>query len=478
MQQFDIAVIGAGSGLMIMEEAVKHGKTVAVIEKGAFGGTCLNRGCIPSKMLVYPADLIREAQRGSRVGVSYGEPEIDWEKITRRMRRQIDANINLAEEIKATEGVTVFEGSGSFVDRNTLQIQLNDGKTTSIQAEIIVIATGSRTRIPDIKGMKEAGFQASESFFAEGFPKKPYKSLMIIGGGSTALEFAHIFSTFGTKVTLAVRSETILRGTDEEIAPFVKKQLENVGVRVLYFAGAQEARAKNGQKVMTFKDKQTGETYDITAEEIFLAPGIVPNTDSLSLEKAGVQTDQNGYIITDEKLRTNVNNIYALGDINGKYPLRHKANYEAGVLNNVLFGDNTREASYDSVPQAVFTHPQVGSVGLSEKEAREQYGSKTQVFYGSYSDVIAGISMGYSRHHDDNGFVKIITDDKKRILGVHAVGPQAAMLVQPYAYLMNAGGREQAEERGTWLPIERAMTIHPTFSELAAWALIYPQPPK
>ena len=275
-----------------------------------------------------------------------------------------------------------------------------------------------------------------------------------------------------------MRSETILRGMDEEIAPFVKKQMENAGVRVLYFAGAQKLRAEDGQKVMTFKDNQTGETYDVAAEEVFLAPGIVPNTDSLSVEKAGILTDQNGYIITDEKLRTNVNRIYAIGDINGKFPLRHKANYEAGVLNNVLFGDNTREASYDSVPQAVFTHPQAASVGLSEKEARNQYGSKVQVFYGSYSDIIAGISMGYSKRYDDDGFAKIITDDKKRILGAHAAGPQAAMIVQPYAYLMNAGGQKQAEEPGSWLPIAQSMTIHPTFSELTAWALIYPQPPR
>ncbi len=478
MQHFDIAIIGAGSGLIIMEEAVKHGKTVAVIEKGAFGGTCLNRGCIPSKMLVYPADLIREAQSGERVGVSYGEPSIDWEKIERRMRRQIDVNLELAEDIKATKGVSVFEGEGSFVDANTIHIKLKDETQTQISAERVIIAAGSRTRIPHIKGMEETGYQTSESFFSDGFPKKPYKSLLIIGGGSTALEFAHIFSAFGTKVTLAVRSETMLRGMDEDIAPFVKQQLENVGVKVLYFAGAQEMRLEDGQKVMTFLDKKTKETYEVKAEEIFLAPGIVPNSDSLALDKAGIIADADGYIPTDGKLRTNIAHIFAIGDINGKFPLRHKANYEAETLNNILFSDDTRQARYDAVPQAVFTHPQVGSVGLSEKEAREKYGDKVRVFHGAYSDIIAGISMGYSKKRDDDGFAKIITDDEKRILGAHVVGPQAAMIVQPYAYLMAAGGHAQAGAPGTWLPIEQAMTIHPTFSELAAWALIYPHPPK
>lgn len=478
MQHFDIAVLGAGSGLMVMEGARDHHKTCAVIEKGAFGGTCLNRGCIPSKMLVYPADLIREAERGERVGVAYGKPEVDWGKVARRMRRQIDVNLELAKEVEETEGVTVFRGEGAFVDAHTLKIRLNDGGETRITAGKIIIATGSRTRIPLIPGLEETGYLTSESFFADRFPDKPYESLLIIGGGSTALEFAHIFSAFGTKVTLAVRSETMLRGLDGDIAPFVRKQLEAVGVRVLYFAGAQSLRAENGRKVMVFLDKQSGETYEVAAEEVFLAPGIIPNSVGLGLENAGVRVDEEGYVPTDGKLRTNVKDIYALGDINGRFPLRHKANYEAGVLNNILFGDGSREASYDSVPQAVFTHPQVGSVGLGEQEAREKYGDRVRVFHGSYSDIIAGISMGYSKRLPDDGFTKVITDDRQRLLGVHVVGPMAAMVVQPYAYLMNAGGREQAESPGTWLPIERGMTIHPTFSELAAWALLYPLPPK
>ncbi|NLM85164.1 MAG: NAD(P)/FAD-dependent oxidoreductase [Clostridiales bacterium] len=478
MQHFDVAVLGAGSGLMIMEGARDNGKTCAVIEEGAFGGTCLNRGCIPSKMLVYPADLIRDAQRGERVGITFDAPKVDWEKVSRRMWRQIDVNKELETEVEETPGVTVFRGRGSFVDKNTLDISMKDGSTQRITADSIVIATGSRTRIPDIAGLEEAGYLTSESFYGDKFPKKPYDSLLIIGGGSTALEMAHIFSAFGTRVTLAVRSETMMRGLDDDLAPFVKKQLEAVGVQVLYFAQAQSIKAENGLKTMTFKDKNTGHTYDITAQEIFLAPGIVPNSDALNLKAAGVETDANGYIITNEQLKTNVPGVYALGDINGKFPLRHKANYEAGVLNNILFGDRTRVAEYDSVPMAVFTHPQVASVGLGEKEARALYGDRVRVFHGNYSDIIAGISMGYSKRHEDDGFAKIITDDNKRLLGVHVVGPQAAMVVQPYAFLMNAGGMEQASHKGTWLPIERAMTIHPTFSELTAWALLYPLPPK
>ncbi|HPY95241.1 MAG TPA: FAD-dependent oxidoreductase, partial [Clostridia bacterium] len=246
MQKFDIAVLGAGSGLLIMEGARDHGMTCAVIEKGAFGGTCLNRGCIPSKMLVYPADLIREAERGERVGVTYGKPEVDWAKVARRMRRQIDVNTELEQEVAETKGVTVFRGEGAFADAHTLDIRMNDGGTQRITADRIVIATGARTRVPDIPGLEEAGYVTSESFFADKFPEKPYESLLIIGGGSTALEIAHIFAAFGSKVTLAVRSETMLRGLDGDIAPFVRRQLEDVGIRVLYFAGAQKVSAGGG----------------------------------------------------------------------------------------------------------------------------------------------------------------------------------------------------------------------------------------
>ncbi len=474
MRQFDLAVIGSGAGLIVMEAALKKGKTVAVVEKGAFGGTCLNRGCIPSKMLVYPADLIREAQRGERVGVTYPEPVVDWAKITRRMRRQIDVNQQLEEDLGKTPGVTLFKGEARFLDGRTLQVHLKNGREERLGATDILIAAGARTRVPLIKGLEEAGYVTSESFFAEKFPEKPYESLIIIGGGSTACEFAHIFSAFGTKVTLAVRSETILREFDREISNFVSRELEAAGVKVVYFAGAQAVRREEGQVTVDFTDNRTGETYSHTAQELFLAPGIVPLTDALGLEAAGVRTDKAGYIETDSRLSTSAPHIWALGDINGKFPLRHKANYEAEVLGDVLYGTGLRRASYASVPQAVFTHPQAAAVGMSEEEARAAFGQRVRVHYNRYSSIVAGIAMGYSRRREDNGFAKIISDDQKRILGAHIVGPQAAALVQPYAFLMNAGGEEQAETPGTWLPVERAMTIHPALSELAAWALIYP----
>lgn len=474
MRHFDLAVIGAGSGLIIMEEALKLGKSCAVVEKDLFGGTCLNRGCIPSKMLVYPADLIREAEQGARIGVRFSKPQVDWALIAGRMWEQTDENISLEKSLDETQGLTVYKGEGQFTDPHTLKVTLKDGGTERFTAEQIVIATGGRTRIPAIPGLSDTGYITSESFFGNRFPGKPYDSLLIIGGGTTACEFAHILSAFGTKVTLAVRSETILRDFDEEIGPFVSKALETAGVRVIYYAGPLAARAENGQKTVEFADKRTGERFEISAEELFIASGIVPNTEGLNLDAAGVQTQISGYIHTDDRMRTNVPHIWALGDVNGKYQLRHKANYEADILNDNLFHSGVLRADYSSVPQAAFTHPQAAGVGMSERTARMLYGEHVRVLYNHYSDVVAGRAMGYRKDAADDGFAKIILDDTQRILGVHIAGPQAAVLVQPFAYLMNAGGIAQADHPGTWLPVRQAMTIHPSFSELAAWALVYP----
>lgn len=475
MRHYDLAVIGSGSGLIVMEEALKHGKTVAVIEKAEFGGTCLNRGCIPSKMLVYPADLIREAQRGERVGVTFAAPKVDWEKIARRMRRQTDVNQELERDLEKTPGLTLYKGEAAFEDPRALRVRMKDGGEERLSADDIVIAAGARTRIPDIAGLEDAGYITSESFFGDKFPQKPYDSLLVYGGGSTACEIAHIFSAFGTKVILAVRSETLLRGFDGEIGPFVGRELGAAGVRVLYYAQAQSIRRENGLKTVEFRDARSGERYEVSAQEVFIASGIVPNTDRLNLASAQVETDRSGYIRTDARLATSVPHVWALGDINGRFPLRHKANYEAGILSDILYGTGSLRADYSSVPQAVFTHPQAAGVGLSESEARSLFGEHVRIFRNRYSEVVAGIAMGYSKHREDNGFAKIITDDRGRVLGAHIVGPQAAALVQPYAYLMNAGGPEQAETKGTWLPVQRSMTIHPALPELPAWALIYGQ---
>ncbi len=470
MQHFDLAVLGGGSGLMISEAALARGLSCAVVEKGALGGTCLNRGCIPSKMLVYPADLIREAERGERVGVGFSRPDIDWAKIAGRMQRQIDVNHDLERELSVQKGLTLFRGEGAFVDAHTIQVKQNSGGTVAFTADKIVIATGSRTRIPDVKGLQEVGYQTSESIFGGHFPDKPYDSLLVIGGGATGCEFAHIFSAMDTKVTLAALRGQLLRGWEKEIAESLRRQMEEMGLAIHTNLNSVAAVMEGGLKKVTFQNTADGSEAVFSAQEIFLAPGIVPNTDMLNLQAAGVLTDHRGFVLTNKRLATNLSHIYAIGDVNGTGALRHKANYEAEVLNDVLFGEDRRRADYSATPQAIYTFPQCARVGMTEDEARAA-GIRPRVAYNHLCDVVAGISMGYRKSEADDGFVKIITDPSGILLGVHVIGPQAAVLVQPFAYLMNAGGERQLKDPGSISPISRSMVIHPSLSELTAWAL-------
>ncbi len=491
MKKYDLAVIGSGSGLMVMEAALNAGLTCAVVEKAKFGGTCLNKGCIPSKMLVYPADLMREAHDAGRIGLHFAPPGTDWARVAHRMWKQINHNEQIRDSLLSTEGLAVYQGTASFTGEHTILVTYEDGKPAEeFEAAQIVLAPGARSFVPNVEGLEAAGYITSETFFGDRFPNKPWKSLILIGGGAIGAEFAHIFSAFGTKVTLVEMKPHILPTEEEEISLFVEKQFRKNGITVLNNTKLLSAGLAGGEKSVTVEDMATGQKQTITAEEIFVASGVRSNGDLLQLEKAGIKTDSRGYIETDEYLQTNKSHIWAIGDINGKFQFRHKANYEAGILMNNLFGrGEKKQATYDATPWAIFTWPQVGHVGLTERQAKEK-GLRVWVGRNYYSDIAGGIAMGYSKHYEDNGFVKIIAGEDQRIIGVHVAGPYAAMLVQPFVYLMNAGyqcecvaggegikpGREGVvrsvcPQIGTFLPIEDSMVIHPSMSELCAWAL-------
>ncbi len=491
MEKFDLAIVGSGSGLMVMEAALNAGLRCAVIERSKFGGTCLTKGCIPSKMLVYPADLMREAKDAKRIGLTFQEPETDWGRVGQRMWRQIGHSENIRESLQKIDGLRVYEGTGEFTGPNTMKVTYGSGKPVEeFWADRFVIAAGARSFVPPVSGLDAAGYVTSESFFGEKFPKKPWKSLIIIGGGAIGAEFAHIFSSFGTKVTVVEMKPHILPTEEEEVSLLAEKHFRNNGIDVLSNTKLVSAEAAGGEKAVTVEDMATGERRRVAAEEIFVASGVRSNGDLMRLDRAGIQTDARGYAVTDEYLQTSQSHIWAIGDINGKFQFRHKANYEAGILMNNLFGRGEKKsASYDATPWAIFTWPQVGHVGLTEKQAKEK-GLRVWVGRNYYADIAGGIAMGYSSHRPDNGFVKIVAGEDRKIIGVHVVGPYAAILVQPFVYLMNAGYqctcvldkkgarpgrggivRSVCPQIGTFLPIEDSMVIHPSMSELCAWAL-------
>jgi mycothione reductase len=487
MKKYDVAVIGSGCGLLVMEAALARGLTCALVEKQDMGGTCLNRGCIPSKMLAYPADMIRQAQDAHMAGIVFAPPEIDFAKIAGRMKRQIRVSKEIEAALNATQNLTVYKGTGEFTRPGAMRVSL-EGGYEEFEAGKFIIAAGARPFVPRIPGLEETGYLTTETFFGEKFPETPWDSLAVIGGGAVAAEFAHIFSAMGTRVSVVEKLERLLPAEEEEISEFVTAQFIQNGIAVHTGARILSIRAEGTQKVIETENARTGERGEVRSSQILLAAGIVSNADLLRPERVGIVTDTRGFIQTNGYLESSAENIYAIGDVNGRFPFRHKANYEAGVLSGNLFGGHKTEARYDHVPWAVFTHPQTAHVGLTEKEAKER-GLRVYVGRNYYSEIAGGIAMGYSKKRPGNGFVKIVAGENRQILGVHIAGPSAAVLAQPFVHMMDTGftcacaGRPaDAENRhltvksvcpplGTPFTFSQSMVIHPSLSELPAWAV-------
>jgi dihydrolipoamide dehydrogenase len=385
-----------------------------------------------------------------------------------------------------------------------MRVRLADGSFSGeFEGERIVLAPGARSAVPPARGLDETGYVTSESFFDDKFPKKPWKSLILVGGGIIAAEFAHVFSALGTKVTVVEMLPRLLSTEEPEIGEFVERQFrKRMDVRL--GAKVVAARISKGGKTVVYQDAGTGATGEVEAEEIFVAVGRRSNADTLRLEKSGVDTDPRGWIVVNEFLETSKPGIWALGDATGGFQFRHKANYDTDVLVHNMFGEppavspgapgpaaaagRKMSVDYSAVPWAVYTDPQIGHVGMTEKEAVEA-GHEIYVAVHRYSDVAKGYAMGYEPGDDDDGFVKLVVDRSYRILGAHVVGPEAAILVQPFVYLMNAGftcavpeegsggggllprAERACPEAGSFLPIYRSMIIHPSLNEVTGWAL-------
>ncbi len=483
MKTYDIAVVGSGSGLMVVEAALSAGLTCAVVEMGKFGGTCLTKGCIPSKMLVYPADLIRESEDAARIGLAFAQPQVDWARISTRVWRQIGHHEQIEKSLDEVENLDVYKGTAEFTGPYVMRVKKADGTyAEAFRAKKFVIAAGARSFVPPIEGLEDAGYVTSETFFGEKYPKLPWKSLVIVGGGAIGAEFAHIFSAMGTKVTLVEMKPHIIPTEEEEVSDFLATNFRKNGIDVIVGAKVLKAAASPTEKSVLIEDVKTGERRTISCEEIFISSGVRSNGDLLNLKAAGIEVDAHGYAVADESLETTLKGVYAIGDINGKYQFRHKANYEATLLIENLFGGAHKTAKYDAVPWAIFTWPQVGHVGMTEREAKEKsirYG----VARNYYSSIAGGISMGINERSTDNGFAKIILGRDMKILGAHIVGPYASMLVQPFVYLMNAGTpcpdtpprrgfrHMECPKMGTVDPVTESMVIHPSMNELAAWAI-------
>ena len=303
MKKYDVILIGTGSANIIADAAIVQGLSVAIIERGSFGGTCLNRGCIPTKVMVTAASRIREIREGGRIGVFADNARLDWDILSKRLWEKIDESKSIQGYYDKFPNVDTYNGTAAFVDNHTLDVTLNDGTEATIQGDKIFIATGGRTNIPRIEGLDDVGYLTSESFFGESFPKKPYKSLIIIGGGPIGCEFAHVFDAAGTKITIVQHNARLLPKEDEAISAFILKQFRSYGMDVRLKQDTVSVTLRDGLKVLKIRDIDTGEEAEVAAEEILVAPGIKPTTDLLHIENTDVRLDKRGYIETNEFLK-------------------------------------------------------------------------------------------------------------------------------------------------------------------------------
>ncbi|HLE63919.1 MAG TPA: FAD-dependent oxidoreductase [Pyrinomonadaceae bacterium] len=437
MSSYDIAVIGGGSaGLVVAIGAAQLGARVALIERKALGGDCLYTGCVPSKTLIRSARFAADLRRAEEFGFAPAQlkfKDASFAAITDRVQRVIQTVGKRDEpERFRTMGIEVIFGKPRFLSSKELEIGVGEEATEAkhvVRARRFCIATGSHPAVPLIEGLKQTGFITNEEVFH--LQKLP-QSLIILGAGPTGLELGQSFARFGTQVTVVEMGERLLPREDEEVSALMEDLLRAERLTILLNTRAVAARGANGHKKVTVECQ--GQLQELHAEEILVATGRLPNIEGLNLEAAGVKYDKER-IITNEYLRTSMPNIFAAGDVTGHFPFTHMAAYEAAVVvrNALFFWPLTQKADFRVVPWAVFTDPEVGRVGLTEREARGRFGDNEIRVYRS------GFEENDRAHADGetNGFIKLICRGRKNeILGAHIVSTHAGELIHEIVLAM------------------------------------------
>ena len=458
MTDFDLAIIGTGSGNALVTPDF-DGKRVAIIESGRFGGTCLNVGCIPTKMYVYTADVARTITDAARYGIDATLDGVRWSDIRDRVFGRIDP-ISAGGQEYRTNGpnTTTFLGHATFVGPDRLSI--DNGHTPGavlatseqITAEQIVIATGAQPTVPVAVSESGVPFHTSDTVLRlDDLPKR----LIILGSGFVAAEFAHVFSALGSQVSVVARSGALLRNLDAEIsARFTAIAAQQWDVRLN--ATLTQVSGDASQVRLDFADGS-----HLSGDVLLVATGRAPNTASLGLAVAGIATHQDGGVTVDAHGRTNVAGVWALGDVSSAHQLKHVANHEARVVaHNLAHPGDLRSFDHRHVPSAVFTSPQIASVGLTEEQLMAQgrrYVSKSQ----AYGDTAYGWAM-----EDNTGVCKVIADPATgELLGAHLMGYQASTLIQPLIQGMSFGQSAHEVARGQYW-------IHPALGEVVENALL------
>lgn len=462
MRHFDICVIGSGSGNSIIDERFAD-REVAIIDAGTgpdkvFGGTCINVGCIPTKMYVHPADLASSTEHAAGLGVDLTLEAVHWRAIRNRIFGRIDPISEGGRQWRASgmPNVTLLEGRAHFSGLRQLAVLGEDGRTEELTADQVVIAAGSRVRRQDVPGVDRVVVHSNETVMRiDRLPRR----MVILGGGFVAAEFAHVFSAFGVEVTIITRSGALLRQEDEEVSRrYTQFASERCTVRLNEHLESFEPLGGGRIRVNTVGPSGP-HTYD--TDLVLSAIGRVPNGDTLAAEATGLELRDGCRIPVDEYQRTPVDGIWALGDVSSDYLLKHVANAEARtVQHNLLHPDAPIATDHRFVPHAVFGSPQIASVGLTEQEARRR-GLRYVTAVQDYRDVAYGWAMEDAGH-----FCKVLADPATgQLLGAHVIGPESSNLIQPLVQAMSFGLDARSMARGQYW-------IHPALTEVLENALL------
>jgi len=444
MAEFDLIVVGGGTGNNVAAAAADAGLETALVEKGPLGGTCLNRGCNPSKMLIQRANVLETVRGADRFGIDASVEDVDFQGIVEEMDETLSSiAADMEARYRETENVTLYKTEAQFVGERTLAV---DGK--EITGEKVVVAAGSRPAVPPIDGLDSVEYLTSdEALYLEERPD----SLVVLGGGYIAVELGYVFDSMGTDVTIIETNDTLVHREDSEVAEaFTDIASERHDIHTGY-RGTAVSSVDDGIEVQA--EAEDGNRRSVVGDSLLVATGRRPNSDTLDVEAAGIDTTDRGFVETDEYLRTSAENVWAQGDIAGNFFFKHSGDYETRyVIDNVVH-DDRRPIDYTATPHAIFTEPQMAGVGATEDELDAEDRAYV-VGRARFADT----AMGRAKKLDE-GFAKVLAAPDGELLGCHVIGHEASTLIHEAVVAMRSGDAHVSD-------VGDAIHAHPTLSKV------------
>jgi len=448
MSEFELVVLGGGTGNLVASAASEEGMDVALVERGPLGGTCLNRACNPTKKLIHRAEIAETVHSAADSGVDALVQGVDYDRIVSEVNTTIrEAAEQKAERARDTEHLTLYQCEGQFVDERTVEVDTGERLT----AETVVLAGGSRPRIPDqIDGTDETDFLTSDD--AVSLEERPDR-LLIVGGGYIAVEMSYFFAQMGTDVVIIGYSDKLVDDEDAEIAEHVTDVYQDRHELHLGYTVNEIAETDSGTEITA--EDNSGEELTVRGDRLLIATGRQPNSDSWNVEAGNIETTEEGFVETDEYLETSVDDVYAIGDIAGNHMFKHAGDTEAKyVVDNVVYGTE-KSVEYPGMAHAIFGSPQVASLGKTESDLEDD--TEYEIGRFDYNDTALGEAMNH-----EGGFAKVIVSPDGDVLGCHIVGPDASTLIHEVNTAVVAGGDAET--------IAETIHIHPALSEVVQGA--------